>query len=234
MKLTIVLVEPETSGNVGAVARAMANFGYSKLILINPQCKINEEARNRAKPAQKILQGAMVKDWDYLKRYDYLIGTAGKSSSSYNLRRIPLTPSQCALRIAKLRKTKIALLLGREGNGLYNEELQRCDFVVTIPVSPHYPSLNISHALAILLYELFQHSSKDRITDAYVPIDQKDKERLLRLIHDALDRTHFVPDTKRITQKTIWQRLLAKSFLTKREAYALMGFIKKINQKTGP
>ncbi|MEK6963069.1 MAG: RNA methyltransferase [Nanoarchaeota archaeon] len=229
MQLTVVLVEPETSGNVGAVARVMANFGYSKLVLINPQCKINEEARNRAKHAQKILQQAVVKKWEHLKRYDYLIGTAGKSTSSYNLRRIPLTPSQCALRISKLRKTKIALLLGREGNGLYNEELQQCDFVVTIPATSNYPSLNLSHALAVLLYELFVHSAKDKITDAYVPIDQKDKERLLRLIHEALDRTRFVPDTKRITQKTIWQRLLAKSFLTKREAYALMGFIKKIN-----
>ena len=125
MELSIVLVEPRTPGNVGAVARVMANFGYSKLILVNPRCKISEEARNRAKHAQSILQKAAIKEWGYLKRYDYLIGTAGKTSTSYNLRRIPITASQCAERMAKLRKTKVALLLGREGDGLYNHELEK-------------------------------------------------------------------------------------------------------------
>ncbi|HLD05862.1 MAG TPA: RNA methyltransferase [Candidatus Nanoarchaeia archaeon] len=231
MQLAIVMIEPQNPGNIGAVARIMANFGYSKLILINPQCKLDEEARNRAKHAQKILQQTLIQDWKYLKRYDYLIGTAGKTTTAYNLRRIPINPAQCAERITKLRKSKIALLLGREGDGLYNHELQTCDFVVTVPTSPRYPSMNISHALCVLLYELFQHSAKDKTSEAYTPIDQRDKERLIRLTYEALDRTHFVPDSKRITQKTIWQRLFAKSFLTKREAYAIMGFLKKINFK---
>lgn len=228
MQLTVVMVEPETSGNIGAVARAMANFGIEKLVLIKPRCKINEEARRRAKHAQSILKNSVVHDWKWLKRFDYVVGTAGKESTDYNLPRTPLTPGQLADRVLRLKKTKIALLIGREGNGLYNEELQQCDFVVTIPTSARYPSMNVSHALAIVLYELFQKSSKDKITDAYTPIDAADKDRLVKLAHEALERMDFLTETKRATQKIVWQRLIGKTFLTKREAYALMGFFRRI------
>lgn len=228
MQLTVVMVEPETPGNIGAVARVMANFGMEKLVLVKPQCKINEDARRRAKHAQSILKNASVRDWKWLKRFDYVVGTAGKESTDYNLPRTPLTPAQLADRVLRLKKTKIALLIGREGNGLYNEELQQCDFAVTIPTSVRYPSMNVSHALTVILYELFRQSSKDKITDAYTPIDAADKTRLVKLAHEALERMDFLTETKLATQKMVWQRLIGKTFLTKREAYALMGFFRKI------
>ena len=53
--ISIILVEPKIQGNIGAIARVMKNFGYTKLILVNPKCKIGKEARNRAKNAQEIL-----------------------------------------------------------------------------------------------------------------------------------------------------------------------------------
>ena len=228
MQLSIVLVEPQNPGNIGAVARCMANFDFKELILIKPKCKINEETRRRAKHAQQILKDAQIKDWHYLKRFDYLIGTAGKATTDYNLPRTPLTPSTLAERIVRLKKTCIALLFGREGDGLLNEELQQCDFLVTIPVSAKYPSLNISHALGIILYEIFQKTSKDKITDVYIPVDAKDKGQLIKRAYEALDRMEFFTENKRQTQRTLWRRLIGKMFLTKREAYALMGFFRRI------
>ena len=61
--IQIALVEPKTSGNVGAIARVMKNFGYSKLILVNPSCSIDQECKNRAKHAQDVLNKVkIVKD----------------------------------------------------------------------------------------------------------------------------------------------------------------------------
>ena len=69
--ITIILMEPEKSGNVGAVARAMTNFGFEKLVIINPKCKpLDDEAMRRAKHAQQILKKAKIAKKDILKKFD--------------------------------------------------------------------------------------------------------------------------------------------------------------------
>src|SRR3989338_5282822 len=163
--LTIVLVEPEIPGNIGAVARAMANFSFRKLAIVNPKCDpCSSEAVQRAKRAKNILKKAkLLRSFKDLKSWDYLIGTTGNLGSSYNILRLPITPEQLGEKMRSLAKSKVAIILGREGNGLTNEEIAQCDFTVTIATSPKYSSLNISHALTILLYEIFKASKKKRI-----------------------------------------------------------------------
>ena len=74
--IEIILVEPKTPGNLGAVARAMKNFDFRKLVLIKPHCSVtNIEARKRAKHGADILEAAVVRTPRYLKNMDYLIGT---------------------------------------------------------------------------------------------------------------------------------------------------------------
>ncbi len=224
--ITVILIEPRNSGNVGAIARAMANFELSSLVLINPKCNHQSQtARNRAKNAQDILRNAKVVSFSFLKKLDYVIGTTAKLGTDYNIPRVPLTPDKLSGMIKD--NVKIGLLFGREACGLTNEEVRMCDFIVNIPSSEKYRALNISHAAAIIFYELFKQKGS-RLYERYKPAAREEKELILKLINKIITGANYATEGKRETQRKVWQRLIGKSFLTKREAYALIGFLKKL------
>jgi len=206
----------------------MANFGANELILINPKCEINSDSRRFAKNAQSILDNVRITDMKVLKEFDYLIATTSKLGTDYNIPKTPTTPEQLAKKLSELKGRKIALVLGREGEGLHNDEIDKCDFIVTIPASKFYDSLNISHALAIFLYEIKKNEFTERMLKPYTPISEKEKEQIIKMLKAVMEKMDFNMESKKQTQVAVWKRMIAKSFLTKREAYALMGFLRKI------
>ena len=224
MAISIVLFEPETPGNIGAIARAMKNFNLENLILINPKCKIDEDASKRAMHAKDILTNAKIKPASCLKEFHTVIGTTSKLGTDYNIPRSPITPEQLTKVITEKKET--AIVFGREDKGLSNKELEFCDFVVTIPTSKKYPEMNLSHSAAIIFYELFKN--KENISSHIVPASKKDKEYTLKMINSAIDKVKFATPSKKRTQQIIWKRIIGKSFITRREAFALMGFFKKL------
>jgi len=227
--ISIILIEPETSGNVGYVARAMKNFGFKELILINPKCNhLDLNAMSRATHARDLLKKAKVEDFSYLKNFDYLIATTAIIGTDYNIPRSPISVEELAKKVSKI-KNKIGLMIGREGSGLNNKEINMADFIVTIPASKSYPTLSISHSVAIMLYELFKYMNKERQNQHIIFASKKEKEIIMKIINKHLDKMEFQTRGKKDTQKKIWKRILGKSFLTKREAFALMGFFKKLN-----
>ena len=221
----VVLIEPEMAENVGFTARAMKNFGLKELVLINPKCKLDKAVKT-AKHAKDILKKAKIKKIDYLNKFDYLIGTTSKLGTDYNIPRSPLTASQLAEKINK--KNKIAVLFGREGTGLTNKEILKCDFVVTIPASRKYSALNISHAASIIFYELFKRAKEKKSDFHIIAAKKKEKDILLKNINKILNKIKFSTKEKKETQKKVWKRVVGKAFLTKREAFALIGFFKKL------
>lgn len=226
----IVLVEPENDGNCGAIARVMKNFSNKNLILINPKCNhLSDTALNRAKHAKEILKKAKVMKKISSIKVDYLIGTTSQLGTDYNIPRLPLTPQQFAEKINQSKK--IAILFGRESSGLNNKEIEKCDFVVTIPTSKEYPTMNISNAVTIILYEIFKKFGKEKINEHIRLVSKKDKDVVLNLINKTLNQLHFTTKQKKETQKKVWKKVIGKSFLTKREAFALCGFFKKIISK---
>ena len=222
----VILIEPLTEGNVGAIARVMKNFELKELVLINPKCNhLGLDAVSRAKHGKDILRKAKVKKFNYLKSFDYLIGTTAMLGSDYNIPRSPITPEQMA---GKLSKGKVGIVFGRESSGLTNKEVQMCDFVVTIPCSKKYPTLNLSHAAAILFYELFRKVGSEGVGEHIAMASKKEKEVILSSVDDVLNKLEWQTKEKKDTQKIIWKRIVGKSFLTKREAFALIGFFKKL------
>lgn len=228
--ISVLLVEPGKPGNIGAVARVMANFGFKDLILANPKCDhLSKEAVDRASHAKSILSKAKVADFSALNRFDYLIGTTSRLGTDYNIPRSPVSPRQVAERLSSMsRKTKIAILFGRESSGLKNEEIRKCDFIVAIPTSRDYPAMNISHSVAVILYEIYSATGKERIDGNFNPITSAEKGQIIRMINSILDLMQFSTKQKKETQVKLWKRLVGKSFMTRREAYALMGFLRKI------
>ena len=224
--ISVALVEPKTQGNLGATARVMANFGFKDLILVNPKCKhLGEEAFKRAKHAKPILKKAkVVKSFKHLEKFDLVVGTTAITGTDYNIPRVPISPEEFSKQVTKV-KGRVVLIFGRESSGLSNEEIQRCDFTVTINAAKDYPTLNISHSAAVLLYELY----KQRTQPKEIPLGtSKDKQALFKEIQSLIKNLEFSTDEKRETQRKVWKRVIGKSLLTKRELYALFGFFKKL------
>jgi tRNA/rRNA methyltransferase len=228
--ISVVFVGAETAGNVGSIARVMKNFGVKELVLVEPQCDhLSKEAMDRASHAKDVLEKAMVCDFSALKRFDYLVGTTAKLGSDYNIPRIPMTPAELAFKLKEVSsKAKIALVFGRESSGLLNEEIMKCDFTVTIPASKAYPTLNVSHSVAVVLYEIFKEELGADMKEKYAPMSGREKEVALEKIDNILNRLHFATPEKRETQKRLWKRMIGKSMLTRREAFALIGFLRKL------
>ncbi|MBN2422633.1 TrmJ/YjtD family RNA methyltransferase [Candidatus Woesearchaeota archaeon] len=236
--ITLVLIESENSGNLGAIARSMKNFDLSRLILINPKTDhLNDEALGRAKHSKEILKKAIIKDYSYFteqskdsifKDFDLIIGTTSVLGSDYNIPRLPLTPGKLAETLDFNKKT--ALVFGRDGSGLNNEEIRRCNLVVTIPSSKNYPALNISHAASIVFYELYKIHGKNKLNNHIALASAKEKEVILEKITNILDKLEFQTKEKKQTQKLVWKNIVNKGFLTKREAFALLGFLRKLEE----
>ena len=221
-RVHVVLVEPKYEGNVGAIARAMKNFGAADLRLVRP-CPIGAEARRRAMHGLDVLEAA--------KRYrsyaraisgmDLVVGTSGvDTASEKKFLRISLTPHELAAKLAAL-DGDAALVLGREDFGLLNEELTPCDVLVTIPADPEYPILNVAQAAAILLYEI--HAVKPE-TPQPRKASAEERDKLFEAFDDLLTETQY-PEHKRERTTVMFRRLMGRASPSKWEFHALMGVI---------
>jgi tRNA/rRNA methyltransferase len=156
MVIGVALVEPQYEYNVGYVARIMKNFGFTNMFLIDP--KFNEEEAIRfATHGKDVLASATIVSLKELrKKFDMLIGTTALyAKSRLNIVRDSISPTQLSNLIGESEnKIDFCIVLGREASGLLNLEMEICDLVVIIDTKTEYKTMNISHALAILLYEL--------------------------------------------------------------------------------
>ena len=154
-KIAIVLVEPREPGNIGAAARAMANMGLSRLVLVRPPDHLVADAFRMALAARPILESAAVADdlAQALAGFGFVAGTTRRRGAG---RRGRVTPRQLAAELpAVAAANDIAILFGREDSGLTNEELQYCQRLVTIPSSEGFGSLNLAQSVLAIAYEIF-------------------------------------------------------------------------------
>ena len=155
--LIVVLVEPSGPINIGSVARLCKNFSVHELRLVSPKCDyLNQEAKRMAVRGINILKKAIVYEDlnSALSDCSRIIATCGRTEHGD----IPLNSNKDALcwALKSKREEKIALVFGREDRGLSNEELLKANKVISLNTSENYPSLNLSHAVAIILHELSQ------------------------------------------------------------------------------
>lgn len=227
MDIRVVLVEPLYQGNVGSVTRAMKNFGFSDLVLVNP-CKLEGEARAMSSHARDILEN--VKNVSTLEEAiddcNLIIGTTGISGSRFDLHlRVPgYSPAQMKERLNGL-SGRVAILFGREDNGFAKEELKKCDMIMTIPTSNNYPVMNLSHAVAVVLYEL------SGITNADTPLaDSFDIQLLYEHLAELLNDIDY-PEHKREKTELMLRRIFGRACLLPREVQTLRGIIAKMQRR---
>jgi TrmH family RNA methyltransferase len=153
--ISIVLVEPQSSGNVGSVARAMRNTDFTDLVLINPCDYKNNESYSMACKADDVLARARVFPTlqSYIGEPSIVVGTTRRVGRN----RFPvMTLDEAVPVILRLAASnRVGVLFGREDKGLRNEEIPPCDILVEIPTSEDYPSINLSHAVFTVCHHLF-------------------------------------------------------------------------------
>jgi len=225
--IAVVLVNPIYSENIGSTARACANFGISDLILVNPESLEEEKMKAMAtKSGIPILEKMKIfKDLPTaLENFNYVIGTTARLGKH---RLVYHTPKEIAPYICELSiNNKIALLFGNERFGLSNEELSYCDDVITIPTTEK-ASLNVSQAVVIILYEIFQAASIPRIPKPQLATF-KELNIMYAIIEKTLESIDYIPHNNKILWFTNIKRFLSRLELTSREVKIIQGFCRKL------
>jgi tRNA/rRNA methyltransferase len=224
----VVLLEPEKSGNIGAIARSMKNFELDQLWIVNPKVTIDGEARAYAMRGLQVLESARTVSTlnEALKDVDMVAGTSSVTARSIsNISRIAITPKQLAERVSDSKGT-LAIVFGRESSGLTNTEIESCDFMVTIPAGRDYNVLNIATAASIVFYEIFQGTGIviNEVASA------SSKKRLL-VQFDRLTQRCGIQSHRRRLASRAFRNVISRSFISKREASLLVGVFRKASSK---
>ena len=219
---TVVLVEPESDGNIGFVARVMKNFGVRDLVLVNPKAPLTDDVKAYSMHGYDVYERCRkVESVDCLSKFDVVVGFSAKVGCGSGLLRHPVALKELS---GVISAKNAALVFGRESSGLSNDELRMCDIVSTIPALPEYPTMNISHAVCVVLYELAQesyHVSSKGVLGGT-------REKLLECFNCLVDADSFKnPDTVKLA----FRRIVAKSDVTEKEAKAVLTLFSKLAAK---
>ena len=239
-RIRIVLVQTSHPGNIGAAARAMKNMGLSRLVLVAPRQFPDPQATWRAVSAAEVLDNARVVD-----SLDEAIADCGLVvAASAEDRRIPwpvLDARRAAADIARAsREAEVAVLFGREDNGLSRAELMRCNLHLAIPTSAAYRSLNLAMAVQIVAYELHMHATGDDLpphSDAgwdAPPATQENMERFYAHLEQTLGDIGFLnPAAPRQLMPRL-RRLYSRLRLDEMELNILRGILSETQKRIHP
>jgi len=223
----VVLVEPKYEINLGAVARVIKNFNLCSMILVNPKANVDAKTTRRfAMHAQDVLDNAKISLSleKALEKMDLSVGTTSHIGGDHNLRRVAITPENLVPVLGY--SGEIALIFGREDDGLTNTELKQCDIVLTIPTASSYSTLNIVNAVAIVLY-ILSRANYPFIPQKYRLGSRVEKKVALDAFIDILNQLNY-PDHKNDIARTLFKNLLGRSFITGRELHTLIGILRRI------
>ena len=233
-EIRIVLVEPEHPGNIGAAARAMKTMGLRALHLVKPNRFPDPQADWRSAGALEIVADAVVHDNldSAIEDCGYVVGTSARS------RYVPL-PVMSASEFGRLLNEgldtdePVAVLFGRESDGLTNDELMRCNKHIRIPANPEYQSLNLAMAVQVVTYEIFKGSEAPETTrrdwDRSLA-KAGDVEYMLKHLESVCDRIRFFKPGGSRHALVRFRRLFNRIEMDETEVKLLRGFFSHIER----
>ena len=229
--IVVVLVEPENPGNVGFVARVLANFAVSKLRIVGPDMRGDAQAQIFSVHAADLLEQASVYETldEALVDLEATWAATSRGGKNHSVTRALVPIAELPDPIS--REGQVGLVFGRESTGLTNEEVALCDFAFSIPTAEDYPSMNLSHAVAVVLYHLFSKYMAIReagYTDARAAT-REERDRVSMHFDSIVDNLELREHRNPIV-KQVFRNLLSRSYMTGREVTTLIGIIKKLDR----
>jgi TrmH family RNA methyltransferase len=197
-RLIVILDHPRNVPNIGGVVRAMKNMGFSALRLVSPAPFAPADITGIAHRCEDILTTIQsYADLDSaLADIHYVVGTTARLRSDHAIRYdLRTLAGELAQRVHASPPQMVGVLFGPEDNGLDNDALDRCQHLLSLPTDPTYPSLNLSHAVLLLLYELRIAMDFTALTAAHLaaehPPTQAQRETLFTTLETALKTIEF-------------------------------------------
>ncbi|MEM0475352.1 MAG: RNA methyltransferase [Candidatus Norongarragalinales archaeon] len=229
-EIACVLVRPIHELNVGACARACANFG-AQLRLVAPRCKTGFQTRLHAKHAWRLVREApKFKSLSpAVKGFELVIATTGvprrfRATEFKNC----VTAAAAAAKARKAKAKRIALVFGPEDTGLSQAEIAECDFCAFIPTSEEYSVMNLSHAVAVMLYE-FRRQKSQSTPRTYQAATPQKRKALVSLFAQIVEKTNGVRDKKKVA--LAFKRVLERAVVAQDEAQALFAEFGELARK---
>ena len=232
--LSVVLVKPSKPQNLGNIARVAMNFGVLDLIIVDPVLDLTNpdalsQIRAVARRAGTVIDTIKIVDDLQTVRNtcDFLIGTTARIGGDYNLRRVALPPE--VLLSTDIGNENLAVIFGREQHGLSNKEISFCDMVITIPTKETYPVMNLSHAVAIILYFLSRRflgkpATKDK-KPKHRAATYQERRQVLDYFEQVIQRSKYYPKKQQIAMQA-FSNVLSRGYVSGREVTTLCGVLK--------
>jgi tRNA/rRNA methyltransferase len=229
-RVKVVLVSPRNPLNIGAAARAMSNFGFLRMALVNPYEVAFREAKS-AVNASAVLEAAIESPGlaDAVADCTLVVGTASRGNRELQM---PLRRLEPGARIIRKHAGPIALVFGSEKFGLSNDDIARCDWLMRIPTRDEHESMNLGQSVAVCLYELIRHGRAPLKDPQGLPAARgEDLERLAITMMELLETSGYTnPKTVGSTTLKI-RRMVQRLGLDRKDAEMWLGMLKQIRWK---
>jgi tRNA/rRNA methyltransferase len=226
--LRIILVHPRGSGNIGSVARAMKNVDAGELAIVGKARTRSFWARAMAVHGREILADAKCYETlrDAIADSTLVVGTTCRAGL---YRSHSQTPKEVAPTVVDaLEKGKVALIFGPEDHGLSNKDLEHCQLLVTIPMHPDYPSLNVAQAAVISLYEFYVASLTPMNDSTVKRADAEQVERLFDIMRNSLLKIGFLDSENPEHMLLAFRRIFGRAGLEEKDVRILTGMFRQI------
>lgn len=228
--IIIILVEPQSPGNIGMTCRAMKNMGFTQLRLVNGCDRFQPEALKFAVAAKDLLESAQIFPDLSAALADCTL-TVGTTRRHGKYRQEILSPKEVAHRLKEqvTQGCRAAIVFGREDNGLTTEELSLCRWHATIPTSSEYGSLNLAQSVLLFCYEL-QKAAETPIGDRIQEIaNSSEMETLFEHLHASMNKIGFLNAQNPDHIMRSLRRIFFRANLDSREVTVLRGMLTQID-----
>mgnify|MGYP000386139622 CR=1 FL=1 len=234
-KFGFILVNPQLGENIGACARAIKNFGFSNLNIVSPRDPWpNTKARMTSVGAFNIVQKAKIYNnvSDAVKKFDLVFASTARKRD-INKKHISIVNFIKVL--SKYKKSNIGIMFGPESSGLSNYDLSLSNFIIQIPTSKKLTSLNLSHAVIVICYEIYKslNSSKFKKEKMLTKLTSKSSiKNLIKFLEAMLDKKKFFkPSEKKKSMILNINNIFGRLELSDKELRILFSIFSSLNRK---
>jgi len=234
-KFGFILVNPQLGENIGACARALKNFGFSKLNIVSPRDPWpNTKARMTSVGAFNIIKSAKIYNTveNAVKKFDLIFATTARKRD-VNKKHISIVNFTKLL--SKYKNSNIGIIFGPEASGLSNHDLSLSNFIIQIPTSSKLTSLNLSHAVIVICYEIYRslNFSKFKKEKILSKLASKNSiKNLIKFLENMLDsKKFFKPSEKKKSMILNINNIFGRLELSDKEIRILFSIFSSLNNK---
>ena len=234
-KFGFILVNPQLGENIGSCARALKNFGFSDLNIVKPRDGWpNTKARMTSVGAYDLIKSAKLFDTVDLavKKFDIVLATSARRR---DIQKKHISLSNFSNFLKKYNKAKIGIMFGPEASGLSNHDLSLANFIIQIPTANKLTSLNLSHAVIVVCYEIFKSTylkKEKKVKILNKLASKKSIQNMIIFLEKLLDQKKFFkPPEKKKSMILNINNIFGRLELSDKEMRILFSIFSALNKK---